>query len=147
MDRNANTQFICLLVDESVIFTEWSISEPAWEKQKSVSVIDYSGEPFLFLEMWTSDDGRAAMCAEYPVYGRENRWHVFVTRELAGKRIRACLCCESIHGYRVIIAESGELDVPLSGQALSDSLDRNGAKELFRISGAAGELDGSSSSS
>jgi len=81
------------------------------------------------------------------VYGRENRWHVFVTRELAGKRIQACLCSESVHGYRVIIAESGELDVPLSGQALSDSLEKNGVQALFKISGAAGELDGSSSTS
>ncbi|TAL36757.1 MAG: hypothetical protein EPN93_08040 [Spirochaetes bacterium] len=147
MEPNSSTKFVCLLIDENLIFTEWHIESQVWEKQKAASIADYQGDPFLFLEVWIVMEGRSTLCTEYPVYGRENRWHIFVTGEFAGRRVRLSLTAESLHGYRVIIAESGEIDVPLSGAALDKSLRKNGVKDLYDISGAGGETGGSSSSS
>ncbi|HNU91953.1 MAG TPA: DUF4912 domain-containing protein [Spirochaetota bacterium] len=110
---------IALLVDGAGIYATWKLSDPLYGKILRKALTDHQGDPYLFLRVREADSGGRAELDEIPVYGRENRWHIFTTGEMAGRRIVIELSYQTATGKRETVLQSAEIDVPLGDEALA----------------------------
>jgi hypothetical protein len=115
---------IALLVDGTGIYASWKLSDSLYGKILRKALTDYHGDPYLYLQVRAVDSGGPAELEEIPVYGRENRWHLFTTREMAGRRIVLGLAYQTAKGKRETVLTSTEIDVPLNDEALVALLGR-----------------------
>jgi hypothetical protein len=115
---------IALLVDGTGIYASWKITDPLYGKILRKALTDYHGDPYLFLQVTAVDSGGPAELEDIPVYGRENRWHIFTTGAMAGRRIVLSLSYQTAKGKRETVLQSSEIDIPLGDEALVALLNR-----------------------
>lgn len=115
---------IALLVDGTGIYASWKISDSLYGKILRKALTDYHGDPYLFLQVTAIDTGGPAELEDIPVYGRENRWHIFTTGAMAGRRVVVRLSYQTAKGKRENVLQSTEIDIPLGDEALVAILNR-----------------------
>ncbi len=115
---------IALLVDGTGIYASWKISDALYGKILRKALTDYHGDPYLFLQVAALDTGGPGELEDIPVYGRENRWHIFTTEAMAGRRVVLRLSYQTARGKRETVLQSTELDIPLGDTALLALLGR-----------------------
>ncbi len=130
--------FLCLLTDERAIFAAWKIGTSRWDTMLRNAVVDSGKEPYLFLEVVSRENDALVILDEHPVYGRENRWHLFASEKTSGRRIAVRLTYETSSGKREVIRESDDIDIPPDEKSLSSLPDGEKRKRLFDVSEAAG---------
>jgi len=138
------TTFISLLVNEGLIFVAWKIGDSEWKKIMKGGQLNRQKEPGLYLQVYSREDGISCLIEDIPVFGQENKWHLFINNTLTGKRISIRLTYEAKDHLKKIIAESNQIDIPMSDKAISVLFNNENELKLYKLSGALGRWGSSS---
>lgn len=130
------TTFISLLINEGLIFVAWKIADSDWKKISKNAQLNRQKEPGLFLQVYSKEDGISCLIEDIPVFGQENKWHLFVNNTLSGKRISIRLTYETKDQLKKIIAESNQIDIPMSEKAISVLFKNENELKLYKLSGS-----------
>jgi hypothetical protein len=78
------------------------------------------------------------------VFGRENRWHVFIDGSMGGKRVTVRLVYETQKGKRVPVNESADIDIPLDDRVILSLLAGEADRKIYELSEAESRWKGGS---
>lgn len=141
------SSFMCLLVDEGMIYLFWEMEQAEWQNMGKTAVLNEQKEPGLFVEVYSLEGDSRKKIDDIPVFGQQNRWRIFVDEKLSGQRLVLSLSYEKRKGGREVIASSSEIDVPLRSAIVVTRLTDEKKRRLYEISGVdAGNDSGSDKS-
>jgi hypothetical protein len=132
--RKENSYFIVLLKKNDLLFASWKIDNSRWKKKIDTADTDSSHRQYLFIEVFTHENGNYKKIDDIPVHGLENNWHIFLKKEYFGKRIVLNLSYRDKKGKSYNILNSEEIDIPLSLEELG-TIQPDEEKLLFELAG------------
>jgi|GEM_PF-694170 len=128
------SSFMCLLVDEGMIYLFWEMEQAEWEQMQSDAVLNAQKEPSLFVEVYSLEGNSRKKLDDIPVFGQQNRWRIFIDERFVGQRLVLSLSYEKKEGGREVIAFSSEIDVPLRSAIVVTRLSGEKKRKLYEIS-------------
>ncbi len=132
--KKENSYFIVLLKKRDLLFASWKIDNSKWKKRIETAEEDPGKKQYLFIDVFSNENGNYNRIDNIPVHGLENNWHIFLKKEYFGKRIMLNLSYRDKKGKSFDILNSEEIDIPLSIEGIgSAQLDEE--KILFELAG------------
>ncbi len=133
METN-NGYFLVIPQNDKVLFAAWKIDVINLEKISSAAVQKGSNNIDFIIAIYSIEKEKHINIDEIPVYGLENKWHIFIKNFYQGKKIFLQLAYINKSGRAIGILQSKKIDIPhLSHDALSD-FNKN-KKRLYFLSG------------